>query len=325
MQNAHISTRVLFGIALSVAATAAFCQDSFPVRPVRFVVPYPPGGSTDPIARLIGTALTANWGQQVIVENRPGGDTRIGSAIVAKAPPDGHTILLAATTHVIIPLLYKNMPFDAYRDFAPVATLASSEKLMVVHPAIPANNLQEFIAHAKANPGKLNYATTGSGSANHLMNESLNVMAGIRTQQIPYKGAGPALTDLMGGHVQFAFSVPIAVIQHVKSGALRGIAVSGDSRLAAAPRIPTFAESGFPKFDAKTWQGIFAPAGVPRPIVNKISRDVAQILATRDVQEKFNSQGVSPFISTPEQLASLMKADSARYVKIIADANIRIE
>ena len=277
MNPAKATTRVLVSVVLSVAATAAVCQDAFPVRPVRFVVPYPPGGSTDPIARLVGTNLSANWGQQVVVENRAGGDTMIGSGIVAKAAPDGYTILLAATTHVIIPLLHRNMPFDALRDFAPVATICSSEKLLVVHPAVPANNLQEFIAHARANPGKLNYATTGSGSANHLMNESLNIMAGIRTQQIPYKGAGPALTDLMGGHVQFAFGVPIALIQHIKGGALRGIAISGDARLPALPEVPTFAESGLPKFDAKTWQGILAPARVPRVIVDKISREVANI------------------------------------------------
>ena len=319
------ATRVLVSFVLSVAATAAVCQDAYPVRPVRFVVPYPPGGSTDPIARLVGANLSVNWGQQVIVENRAGGDTIIGADIVAKAAADGHTILLAATTHVIIPLLHKNMPYDALRDFAPVATICSSEKLLVVHPAVPANNLQEFIAHARANPGKLNYATTGSGSANHLMNESLNIMAGIRTQQISYKGAGPALTELIGGHVQFAFGVPIALIQHIKSGALRGIAISGDARLPAVPRVPTFAESGLPKFDAKTWQGILAPARVPRVIVDKISRDVAKLLSAREMQEKLIGQGVAPFISTPGQLTLLMKADTARYAKIIEAANIRIE
>jgi tripartite-type tricarboxylate transporter receptor subunit TctC len=325
MHPAKAVTRALVCCALSVAATAAQSQDAYPTRPVRFVVPYPPGGSTDPIARLIGTTLSAGWGQQVVVENRPGGDTLIGSGIVAKAAPDGYTILLAATTHVINPLLHKNMPFDALRDFAPVATISSSEKILVVHPAVPANNLQELIAHAKANPGKLNYATTGTSSANNLMNESLNLMAGIRTQQIPYKGAGPALTDLIGGHVQFAFSVPISVIQHIKSGALRSIAVSGEASLPAMPRILTFAESGFPKFDAKTWQGIIAPARVPRAIVDKLSREVAQILSTREMQDKLTSQGVAPFISSPDQFAVLMKADSARYAKIISAANIRIE
>ena len=309
--------------ALLCANTAA--QDAWPTKPVRFVVPYPPGGSTDPIARLMGTHMTALWGQQVVVENRAGGDTMIGTTVVAKAPPDGYTIGLAATTHVIIPLLHKNMPYDAFKDFAPVATICYSEKLLVLHPGVPAKNLPEFIAHTKANPGKLNYATTGSGSANHLMNESLNLLAGIRTQQIPYKGAGPALTDLMGGHVQFAFGVPIALIQHVKSGALRGIAVSGEARLPALPQVATFAEGGIAKLEAKTWQGILAPARVPRAIVGKLSKDVAQILATRDVQDKLMGQGMTPYVSTPDQLATLLRADSARYAKIIADANIRIE
>ncbi len=325
MKTTNDITRVLIGLLLSIATTTTIAQEAFPIRPVRFVVPYPPGGSTDPIARLLGTHLTAMWGQQVVVENRAGGDTLIGATVVAKAPPDGYTILFAATTHVIIPLLHKNMPFDALRDFAPVATISNSEKLLVVHPAVPANTLQEFIAHAKANPGKLNYATTGSGSANHLMNESLNLMAGIRTQQIPYKGAGPSLTDLMGGHVQFAFGVPIALIQHIKSGALRGLAVSGEARLATMPRIPTFAESGLPKFDAKTWTGILAPVRVPQAIVGKISRDVAKSVSTRDMQDKLTGQGVEPFISTPDQLSVLMKADTARYANIIKAANIRIE
>ncbi len=318
-------TRVMVCLIGCVAATVATAQSAYPAKPVRFIVPYPPGGSTDPIARLLGTHLTAIWGQQVVVENRAGGDTLIGATVVAKAAPDGYTILFAATTHVIIPLLHKNMPFDALRDFAPVATISNSEKLLVVHPAVAANTLQEFIAHAKANPGKLNYATTGSGSANHLMNESLNLMAGIRTQQIPYKGAGPALTDLMGGHVQFAFGVPIALNQHIKAGALRGLAVSGEARLAILPNIPTFAESGLPKFDAKTWTGILAPARVPRAIVDKISGDVAKILASRDMQVKLTSQGVEPMISTPDQLSALMTADSVRFGNIIKAANIRIE
>ena len=325
MKTRNAITCAIVSLIGCVTATVASAQNAYPIKPVRFIVPYPPGGSTDPIARLLGTHLTAIWGQQVVVENRAGGDTLIGASVVAKAAPDGYTILFAATTHVIIPLLHKNMPFAALRDFAPVVTISNSEKLLVVHPAVPANNLQEFIAHAKANPGKLNYATTGSGSANHLMNESLNLMAGIRTQQIPYKGAGPALTDLMGGHVQFAFGVPIALNQHIKAGALRGLAVSGDARLATMPNIPTFAESGLPKFDAKTWTGILAPARVTRAIVDKISGDVAKILSTRDMQTKLTSQGVEPMISTPDQLSALMKADSARYASIIKAANIRIE
>ena len=312
-------------VALSATAGAARSQDVFPLRPVRIVVPYPPGGSTDPIARLIGTGLTSSWGQQVVVDNQAGGDTIIGSTLVAKAAADGHTLLYAATTLVLLPLLHKHMPFDPLRELAPVATVAMNEKLLVVHPSVPANHLQELIALAKASPGKLNFAVTGTGSANHLANEMLNVMAGIRTQQVPYKGAGPALTDLMGGHVQLLFALPIAVIQHVQRGALRGIAISGNTRLPALSRIPTFTEAGLPRFEVSTWQGILAPAGVPRAIVNKISADVAHILSARDVQDKLNLQGATPFFSTPEQFAALMRAETARYAKVITSANIRLE
>ena len=325
MNTTLLTSRLLACCAFIMAATAASAQSAYPMRPVRYVVPYPPGGSTDPIARLIGAHLGAIWGQQVVVENRAGGDTIIGTGIVAKAPPDGYTILHAASTHVIIPLLHKNLPFDSMRDFAPVATIARNEKLLVVHPAVPANTLPELIAHAKANPGKLNFAMTANGSANHLANEMLNIMAGIRTLQVPYKGAGPALTDLMGGHVHMLFALPIAVIQHIKANSLRGLALSGDARLPALPRIPTFTEAGLPKFEVSTWQGILAPARVPPALIGKLSREVAQILATRDVQDKLTGQGAAPFVSAPDQFAALMKAESARYAKVIEAANIRLD
>ena len=325
MNTTLLTSRLLACCAFIMAATAASAQSAYPMRPVRYVVPYPPGGSTDPIARLIGVHLGTIWGQQVVVENRAGGDTIIGTGIVAKAPPDGYTILHAASTHVIIPLLHKILPFDSMRDFAPVATIARNEKLLVVHPAVPANTLPELIAHAKANPGKLNFAMTANGSANHLANEMLNIMAGIRTLQVPYKGAGPALTDLMGGHVQMLFAVPISVIQHIKATSLRGLALSGDARLPALPRIPTFTEAGLPKFEVSTWQGILAPARVPPALIGKLSREVAQILATRDVQDKLTGQGAAPFVSAPDQFAALMKAESARYAKVIEAANIRLD
>ena len=316
---------VVAAFALSAAAQGALGQEAFPVKPVRFVVPYPPGGSTDPTARLIGAHLTSMWRQQVVVENRAGGDTIIGSTVVANAAPDGYTLLYAATTHVIIPLLHKNLPFNALRDFTPVATIATNEKLLVVHPGVPANNLQELVAHAKANPGKLNFAMTASGSANHLASEMLNIMAGIRTLMVPYKGAGPALTDLMGGHVQMQFVLPVSVIQHVQRGAVRGIAISGDNRLAALPRVPTFTEAGLLRFEVSTWQGMLAPARVPHTIVNKISRAVAEILAIRDVQDKLSAQGSASFVSTPGQFAALMRAEQARYAKVIEAANIRLD
>ena len=317
--------RLTTALMLGVVAASAFCQEAYPTKPVRVVVPYPPGGSTDPIARLIGANLTANWGQQVVVDNRAGGDTIIGSALAAKAPPDGYTLLYHATTLVLLPLLHKHMTVDPMRDLTPVATVAANEKLLVVHPGVQATNLQELIALAKANPGKLNFAMTARGSANHLANEMLNIMVGIKTVQVPYKGAGPALTDLIGGHVQMLFALPISVLQHIQRGAVRGIAISGPSRSPALPQVPIFAEAGLPKLEVSTWQGILAPARVPPAIVAKVSRDVAQALANRDVQEKLHAQGATPFVSTPQQFATLMREERARYAKVIEAANIRLD
>jgi tripartite-type tricarboxylate transporter receptor subunit TctC len=310
---------------LGMTASLALGQEAYPSKPVRIVVPYPPGGSTDPLARLVGANLTANWGQQIVVDNRAGGDTIIGSALAAKAAPDGYTLLYHATTLVLLPLLHKHMSIDPFRDLTPVATVASNEKLLVIHPGVQANTLQELIALAKANPGKLNFAMTARGSANHLANEMLNIAVGIRTVQVPYKGAGPALTDLIGGHVQMLFALPISALPHIQRGALRGIAISGDKRLPQLPQIPTFAEAGLPKLEVSTWQGILAPARVPNAVVAKISRDVAQALANRDVQEKMHAQGATPFVSTPAQFLKLMRDESSRYAKVIEAANIRLD
>lgn len=315
----------LAAIALGIVAAPSLAQDAYPSKPVRFVVPYPPGGSTDPLARLMAVHLTQRWTQQVVVENRPGGDTIIGTSLVAKASPDGYTLLYHATTVVLLPLLHKHMPFDTLKDFTPIATMAANEKLLVVHPAVQATTLQELIALAKANPGKLNFAMTGNGSANHLANEMLNLAAGIKTVQVSYKGAAPALTDLVGGHVQLLFALPIAAAQHVQRGALRALAISGPSRLPSLPNVPTFAEAGMPKLEVSTWQGILGPARLPRSVVERISRDVGQVLAIKDVQDKMTAQGASPLVNNPEQFGALMKAESARYAKVIEAANIRLD
>jgi len=312
-------------LPLALPAASSHAQEVYPNKPVRFVVPYPPGGSTDPLARLMGTHLTQRWGQQVVVENRPGGDTIIGTSLVAKANPDGYTLLYHATTVVLLPLLHKHMPFDTLKDFTPIATMAANEKLLVVHPSVQATTLQELIALAKANPGKLNFAMTGNGSANHLANEMLNLAAGIKTVQVSYKGAAPALTDLIGGHVQMLFALPIAAAAHVQRGALRAIVISGPSRLPSLPNVPTFAEAGMPKLEVSTWQGILGPARMPRSVVDRISRDVAQVLAMKDVQDKMNAQGAAPLVNTPEQFGALMRGESARYAKVIEAAHIRLD
>ena len=317
--------RLLVLGVLMLSAGIAGAQQPYPVKPIRFIVPFPPGGSTDPLARLMGLKLTEAWGQQVIVENRPGGATIIGTEAVAKSAPDGYTILLAASTHVINSLLMRDLPYDSVKDFAPVATLIKSEFVLVLNPTVPANNLQEFIALAKSRPGQLNYGTAGNGNPNHLAGELFNMMAGVKMQSVPYKGGGPAITDLIGGQLQAIFSVLYSVIPQIKAGKLKAIAVARATRSSSLPDVPTFIESGLPGFDPKSWQGILAPAGTPRAIIDKMAAEISRVLAQRDVSERLGSQGTEAFFLGPEQFAALMQADSARIATIIKAANIRLD
>ncbi len=276
------------------------------------------------MSRLIGEKLTENWGQQLVVENRPGGNTIIGTDALAKARPDGYTILLTSSIHIITPLLIPT-PYDPIKDFAPVATTTRTEQMLVVHPSVPANNLQELIRLAKSKPGQLNYASAGTGSPIHLAAELLSIMAGIKMQHIPYKGGAQNLTDLIGGQVHMSFKTPIAVVAYVKAGRLRGIAISGDTRFAELPQVPTFTQAGLPGFDARYWQGVFAPAGTPEEIVNKLSTEISKIMQTPTMNEYLAGQGLNSLISTPSQFAALMKRDTARYAKIIKTANIKAD
>ena len=325
MQACTAAVRIFAVGVLIVFAGSAAAQQAYPDKPIRMIVPYPPGGSTTTMARLIAQKLTESWGQQVIIDNRGGANTIIGTEALTKSSPDGYTMLLGGSTLVILPSLYDKLPFDVIRDFAPVATLASTELILVVHPAVPANTLQELIALAKSKPGQLNFASAGSGGNPHLMGELLNITAGIKLQHIPYKGTGPSLTDLMGGQVQLAFNNPINVIAHIKNGKMRAIAVTGEHRLSALPEVPTFVEAGLAGINLKTWFGVLAPAGTPAAVVNKLSAEIARIMSTPDTKAKLVSQGLDTYVSTPEQTAALMKADMAKYAKIIKTANIKLE
>jgi len=315
---------VTVGALMAIAGTTV-AQQNYPNKPIHFIVAFPPGGGNDVLARLVGQKLTESWGQQVIVENRPGGNTIIGTEALAKSAPDGYSIMVMSSTHVIVPQLQKGVPYNPIRDFAPVATLDSQEFVLVVHPSLPANTLQEFIALAKSKPGQLNYATTGSGGVQHLATELFSLTTGVKMSHVPYKGSAPALTDLVGGQVQVHFAVPYPAIPFIKSGRVKAIAISGDVRLAALPQVPTFKEAGLPGYDVKWWHGILAPAGVPRPVIDKLSAEVAKILAMPDTKEKLLAQGLEPFISSPDQLAALMKADMAKWGKVIKDANIKMD
>ena len=311
-------------VLVALACGFATAQPAYPNKGLRILLPFPAGGSTDPLARLIGQKLTDAWGQPVIVDNRPGANTIIGTEALVKSPADGHTLLYTASTHVINPLLIQNLPYDSVKDFQPVAMVVRSEFVLVVHPSVPANNLQEFIALAKSKPGSINYATSGNGNPNHLAGEYFGMVAGVKLNNVPYKGGGPAINDLLGGQVQAMFSVPTAVVQHVKSGKLKALAYTGDKPIPGL-NVPSFAQAGLPQFDIGSWNGIFVPAGTPKPVVDKLSAEIAKILAMPDVKEKFAVQGQEPEYLGPEKFAALLAADRQKYAAIIKAANIKME
>jgi len=301
-------------------------QLPYPAKPVRFIVPYAAGGSIDPLTRLFTAKLTESFSQPMIVDLRPGGNTIIGTDAVAKAAPDGYTVLvMAVPNHAINALLIPNLPYDSVRDFAPVATISISDYLLVLHPSLPAANLQAFIALAKSRPGQLNYGSVGSGGISQLGVEVFCMMTGITMQRVPYKGSAPALIDLIGGQLQVGFNTPISAVQHLRNRRLKAIAVSGERRNPALPEVPTFAEAGLPGFEMRVTYAVLAPAGTPRAVIDKLSSEFGKIVAMPDIREKLEGQGMIPFYSTPDQLAAILKADLAKYAKVIKAANIRHE
>jgi tripartite-type tricarboxylate transporter receptor subunit TctC len=313
-----------FAAAVAFSIAGAALAQGFPNRAIRLVTPYAAGSSPDTIARMIGPKLTEAWGQPVIVDPRPGGNTVIGTDAVAKSKPDGYTLLLISTTHALNGLLESKLPYDTVKDFAPVATIASSELVLVVHPSVPANNLKEFIAHAKAKPGAMSYATASAGGPTHLAPELLSMMAGLKMLHVPYKGSGPAVIDLVGGQVNLYFSAPISVISHINAGKLRAIAISGETRSPVLPAVPTFTESGLPGFDMRFWYGILAPAGVPKDVLDRLSAEIGKIVVAPDMKEKLASQGADPFVNSPDRFAGIIQSDMARYDKVIKAANIKL-
>jgi tripartite-type tricarboxylate transporter receptor subunit TctC len=321
-----LRTIVLSGcIGLTAGAPViAYAQANYPTKPIRWIVPFVPGGSTTIIARLLGQKLTESWRQSVVVDNRGGGNTIIGSEAMVRAAPDGYTILQVTTTHVINPNLLAT-PYDAVKDFAPVGTLVATETLMVVSPSVAANTLQELIALAKAKPGQLNFGSSGSGTTNHLAMELFAMLAGIKLQHVPYKGAGPGVIDLMGGRIQIFTNNALPLTPFVKSGKIRAIAVSGETRLRSLPDVPTFTQAGLPGYEVKSWQGIMAPAKTPKPIVEKLSQELARILQMPDVAETLLTMGADPFVSTSQQFAALIKTDLVRYAKLIKAAHIKLD
>jgi tripartite-type tricarboxylate transporter receptor subunit TctC len=314
--------RAAVAMLLAAAALGAAAQTPYPSRPIRILVPFAPGGSLDPVARLIGDRLQQAWGQPVIVDNRPGGNTTIATLAAAKAPPDGHTLLLTASTHVINPLLMQNLPYDSEKDFVPVATLIKSEFVLVVHPSLPANTLQEFIALARSRPDSIEYGSSGIGNANHIAAELFNQAAGVKLKHVPYKGGGQAVNDLLSGQIRAIFSVPFTVTPHIRAGKLRALAHTGAMGLQG---VPTFAQAGLPGFDLRSWQAIMVPAGTPRAIVDKLVAELGKIMAEPGTQEKLAATGQEVWFQGPDALIALMKSDTKKFGDIIRLANIRME
>ncbi|MCG3185696.1 MAG: hypothetical protein IOMNBAOH_00206 [Rhodocyclaceae bacterium] len=315
--------RCLAAALLCLCTLGTVSAQQYPSKPIRVLLPYPPGGSTDTFTRIITQKLSESLGQPVVVDNRPGGNTIIGTDLAAKAPADGHTFILVASTYAINPSLFK-LPYDPNKDLIPIIQAGFSTLVLVVHPSLPPKTLKEFLAYAKANPGKLNYGTVGSGSITHLASELFADVAGISTVNVPYKGTAPMLTDLLGGQLQFALDTPVTSIPHIKSGKLRPIAVSSAKRLGALPEVPTMAEAGLP-FEINAWLGFLAPAGTPKEIVQRLNAEINKILQMPDVREKLAAAALEPGGGTPEQFGAVIKADLARWPAVVKKAGVKVD
>jgi tripartite-type tricarboxylate transporter receptor subunit TctC len=311
------------GLLLPLAAPA---QGAWPTKPVRIIVPYAAGGVADLLPRIVGEKLAQKWGQPVVVENRAGASGNIGMAEGARADPDGYTLVLAPTGNLTVnPTLFPKLPFDTQHDFTAVTLLAESPNVLVVHPSVPARTFRELIAYAKANPGKLDYASPGAGSGAHLAGELLDLEAGIKAVHVPYKGIAPAVNDLLGGNVHMMFAGISTVLQHVKSGKLVALAIASPKRSAQLPDVPTVAESGLPGFDVTSWYGIVTRSGTPAAVVQKIQRDMAEALQSEDVRAKLGGLGLEPVGDTPQQFEALIRAESRKWGDIVQRAGIKVE
>lgn len=315
---------LLLAASASLAPAIALAQGTFPNHPIRLVVPFPPGGSVDPLARVIGQRMSESLGQQVIVDNKPGGNTVIGTDYVAKAPADGYTLLLTASSHVTNPQLLPTS-YDPIKDFTAVASVSTSDMILCVNPSVPANNLQELLALAKAKPGALNFSSAGSGNPNHLAGELMNMMAGVKTTHVPYKGGAPAITDLVGGQVQFSFGSPIIVLPFIKNGQLRPIAVTSPSRMAVLPQVPTMAESGLKGYAVQVWYAVLAPAGTPKDIVAKLGQEIDRIMTLPESKERLDAAGMERYTVPADQFQAVMKHDMEKFGKIIKAANVKLD
>ena len=324
----HITRReaLALGAATLLPTAQSLAQSAWPAKPIRFLVPFAPGGTSEIVARSVAAELTKQLGQNVFVENKPGGAGVIAMQEVAKAPADGHTIILGHVgTLAVNPYMLNNQPYDVNRDFIPVTLLAKVPNVFVVHPDVPAKNFKEFVEYAKKNPGKLNYGSTGSGSSNHLSTELLMSMTGIKLTHVPYKGSAPAVAALMAGEIDVLFDNIPNIIGQIKAGTVTAIAVTGLKPSSLLPGIPTVSESGAPGFEVNVWFGMQVPAATPKAVVAQINRQLAAIFREPDITKRFTDAGVEVVASTPEEFSALLESEVAKWGKVVQDANIKIE
>lgn len=310
---------------LQTAVSLAQPADAYPSKPVRLILPFPPGGGTDILGRLIAERLSASLGQPVVVENRGGAGGNVGAEAAARAAPDGYTLLLAATTLAISPSLYAKLGFDPVRDFAPISLVATVPNVMVTHPSVPAQTLQEFIALAKAKPGAMNFGSGGSGTSNHLGGELFNIVAGVKLVHVPYKGVNLAMNDVLAGNVQLVLIGIPAAAPNIKSGKLRALAVLARERSAALPDVPTAAQAGLPDLDVTTWYGVLAPGATPRPIVARLNGELVRIMHSPELKERLATMATEPRTSSPEEFAAYIKEEMARWGEVVRKTGIKAE
>jgi tripartite-type tricarboxylate transporter receptor subunit TctC len=314
----------LLRVGLLVITSSVVAQE-YPTKPVRFIVPFAPGGGNDIIARVLGQKLGEGWGQQVVIDNRPGAGGNIAAETTARAAPDGHTVFQFNVANAIAVSVYSRLAYDPVRDFAAITQLASSPFLLVVNPAVRAGSVKDFVALAKSQPGKFNYASSGNGGSTHLITEMFKTLAGIEMTHVPYNGAGPGLIDLLGGQVQMMFAVPATATPYLKSGKLRALGVSSPKRSPLAPELPTVAESGVPGFEGATWYGVVVPAQTPAPIVARLHRDIAHVLRTPEVQDRLAAQGVELVGSTPAEFAQFIRSEIPKWARAARISGARVD
>jgi tripartite-type tricarboxylate transporter receptor subunit TctC len=320
-----IGKRLLYAIALAMAGMGGAAADGFPTKPLRLIVPFPPGGFNDTLARTLGQKLTERWGQPVVVDNRPGAGSTIGTELAARAPADGHTLLLVSFAFAVNPVLYPRLPYDSGRDFTPVILAAGTPNFLVAYPGLAATSVRDLLQLTRTRPGGVSYATAGNGTSPHLCMKLLENLAGVRLTHVPYKGSAPATLDLMGGRVDVMFDNAPNVLSQVRAGKLKALAVTTAHRSALAPEVPTLAEAGVPGYDVEVWFGVVAPAATPREVVTRLNLEIQRILALADVQQRFAQVGVRSIGGSPEQIAAFLRAQTEQWSKVVRDAAVRLD